>query len=174
MNGIISTILNYIWVFIKLLFFCAILSLPVIGIIYFLKGLFQKFNKKYSFILSLFISIFAFVYVSLLFLYFIPILSKFSEFAFLDAVGFILFHLARLIIVGALFSGIILIAGIFVSLLYDNYNKSKKLKSKKKNEDKINFFNLWKSLTIVLVVIFCFIFIVFPRLPVIILYLIYM
>ncbi len=174
MAGFFATILNYVWVFIKLFLFSAIISLPFIGLTYAFKGLFLRFNKKYNFVLSLFLCVFILNYIILIFLYFIPILSKFSEFTFLDAIGFILFHLARLIIISALFSAIVLIIGMFISLIYDNLTKSKKTKIKKKKEQGLSFFNLWKSFTFVLFVIITFVLLVFPKLPVIILYLIYM
>lgn len=175
MTEFLTIVLNYIWVFIKLFIFCAFLSLPFIGATYIFKSIFSKLNKKYSYVVSLFLCIFGISYIIILLLYFIPILNKFAEFTFLDAIGFILFHIARLIIVTALFSAVLLIIGMFVSLMYENSNKSKKVKLKRKKEvTTLSFFNLWKSFTIVLVVVTTFILIVFPKLPVIILYLIYM
>lgn len=172
MVGFFATIINYVWVFIKLFILCAVLSIPILGLVYFFKNFFKKLNKKYSFVLSLYIIIFILNYIVLLLLYFIPAISKLvAEYNFLDGLLFVLFHIARLILINALFSGILLIIGMFISLLYDS-NKSKTKKKKAKEE--ISFLNLWKSITIVLVVVISFILVIFPKLPVIIFYLLYM
>jgi hypothetical protein len=172
MVGFFATIINYVWVFIKLFILCAVLSIPILGLVYFFKNFFKKLNKKYSFVLSLYIIIFILNYIVLLLLYFIPAISKLvAEYNFLDGLLFVLFHIARLILINALFSGILLIIGMFISLLYDS-NKPKTKKKKAKEE--ISFLNLWKSITIVLVVVISFILVIFPKLPVIIFYLLYM
>jgi len=162
-------LLNYIWMLVKLILFSAVLALPAIGLIYLLKPIFCKLNKKSSFVVSLFLSIFFVVYFVCLLLYFIPVLGKFSQFTFFEAVGFILFQLARLILVCALFSAVLLIIGMFVSLIYD-----KLIKPKTKRQKKLSFFVLWESITIVFVVVFAFILLVFPKFPAIVLYLLYM
>lgn len=169
-------LLNYIWMLVKLIMFSAVLALPTIGLIYLLKPIFCKLNKKSSFVVSLFLSIFFVVYFVCLLLYFIPVLGKFSQFTFLEAVGFILFQLARLILVCALFSAVLLVIGMFVSLIYDKLAKHDKLTKPKtkKHKKKLSFFVLWESITIVFVVVFAFILLVFPKLPAIVLYLLYM
>ena len=171
MVNFLISILNYVWVLIKLFFICVLFSLPIIGIIYLFKGLFRKIKKKHSFSLSLFSSIFIVTYPILLIIYFIPVLSQYNELLFLEIIGLTLFQIVRLILVNLLFSAILFIFGLFVSLLYDS-NLEKIKKSKKKKE--INFFALWKNTAIVLFVMITFVLLVFPRLPAIILYLIYM
>jgi len=58
---------------------------------------------------------------------------------------------------------------MFVSLIYD-----KLIKPKTKRQKKLSFFVLWESITIVFVVVFAFILLVFPKFPAIVLYLLYM
>lgn len=168
MVKILSTILNYLFVIIKLFLFCMVLSLPIVGITYLLSSLFKKFNKKFSYIVSLFLCIIIVIFPILLLLYFLPILSNFSNFSFIDGVLFFLFQFSRLLLISLLFSCILVILGMFISLIYDS-KKQKKIKKKK-----INFLNLWKSTVIVITIIFAFVLIFFPKLPVIVLYLIYM
>lgn len=168
MVKILSTILNYLFVIIKLFLFCMVLSLPIVGITYLLSSLFKKFNKKFSYIVSLFLCIIIVIFPILLLLYFLPILSNFSNFSFIDGVLFFLFQFSRLLLISLLFSSILVILGMFISLIYDS-KKQKKIK-----KQKINFLNLWKSTVIVITIIFAFVLIFFPKLPVIVLYLIYM
>lgn len=168
MVKILSTILNYLFVIIKLFLFCMVLSLPIVGITYLLSSLFKKFNKKFSYIVSLFLCIIIVIFPILLLLYFLPILSNFSNFSFIDGVLFFLFQFSRLLLISLLFSCILVILGMFISLIYDS-KKQKKIK-----KQKINFLNLWKSTVIVITIIFAFVLIFFPKLPVIVLYLIYM
>lgn len=179
MNELLSSILNYIWVFIKLLLFSAVVSLPFIGLTYLLKKKFAwlREKKKLSFAKALFIIIFIISYILLVFIYFIPVLDKFSTFTFLEAIAFILIQLARLLLVNLLFSAMLFILGMFIALLYDSMinKKGNKPKTKaKKKEEKLSFFNLWKSFSMVFFVTFLFLLIIFPSLIAMILFLIFM
>ncbi len=174
MNQIISTILNYVWVFIKILLFSAAMSLPFIGVTYFLQKPFDwlRTKKKLSFSLSLFITIFCSSFIILIFVYFLPILDKFARFTFLEGIAFFFLQIARLLLVNLLFSGMIFIIAMFIVLLYDSFKEKKKTKTKAKQ--KSSFLKLWKAFTMVFFVVFLFVFIIFPKIFAIILYLIFM
>ena len=177
MNSILLTILNYIWVFIKILLLSAVISLPFIGATYLLKNKFSELrDKKLSYALSLYIIIYIISFIFLVFIYFIPILDKFSTFTFLEAIGFILFQIVRLLLVNLLLSAMIFIVSMFISLLYDSFNekKDKKRKTVKAKVEKLSFLNLWKSFSMVFFVVFLFILVVFPSLIAMIMYLIFM
>ncbi|HRS42916.1 MAG TPA: hypothetical protein P5530_03555 [Candidatus Diapherotrites archaeon] len=178
MSKILLSLLNYLWVFIKLLLFSALLSLPFIGLTY----LFQKkFNwlrkdKKLSFAKSLFIIIFIITYIVLILIYFIPILDKFSTFTFFEGVLFVLIQLGRLLLVNLLFTSMLFIVAMFISMLYDSFmeKKEKKKKTRKQKSEKLSFIELWKSFAMVLFVILLFLMIIFPSLIAMIIYLIFM
>lgn len=178
MNQLLLNILNYIWVFIKLLLFAAVLSLPFIGLTFLFKKKFNwlRQNKKLSFAMSLFIIIFVISYIILVLVYFVPVLDKFSTFTFFEGVLFVLIQLARLLLVNILFTGMLFIVAMFVSLLYDSFmeKKGKKKKIKKQKSEKLSFIDLWKSFSMVLFVLLLFLIIIFPSLIAMILYLIFM
>jgi len=178
MSQQLLTILNYIWVFIKLLLFCAIISLPFIGITYLLQKKFEwlRVKKKLSYALSLFIIIFVISYVILLLIFFISSLGKFSTFYFGESLLFILIQTIRLFLVNLLFTGMLFIIAMFIALLYDSFvnKKDKKIKTRTKKTRGLAFFNLWKAFTMVFFVVFLFIIIIFPKIIAIILFLIYM
>ncbi|MFA5746258.1 MAG: hypothetical protein WCX82_04585 [archaeon] len=177
MSSILLTILNYVWVFIKLLLFSAVASLPFIGITYLLKTQFLKLRtKKLSYALSLYILIYIISFIGLVFIYFIPILDKFSTFTFLNGIGFVVFQLIRLLLINLLLSAMMFIIAMFISLLYDSFieKKDKKKKVVKVKIEKLSFLNLWKSFSMVFFVMFLFILIVFPSLIAMIMYLIFM
>ena len=179
MNELLASILNYIWVFIKLLLFSALISLPFVGLTYLLRKKFEflRTQKKQNFAKSLFIIIFIVLYVILVLVYFIPVLDIFPTFTFLEAIAFILIQLARLLLVNLLFSGMLFIMGMFIALLYESMinktNKNKKTKTKKKTE-KFSFISLWKSFSMVFFVVLLFLLILFPSLIAMILFLIFM
>lgn len=178
MSKILLSLLNYLWVFIKLLLFSALLSLPFIGLTYLCQNRFRwlRKDKKLSFAKSLFIFIFVISYIVLILVYFIPILDKFSKFTFFEGVLFVLIHIGRLLLVNLLFSSMLFIVGMFISMLYDSFieKKQKKKKAKKQKSEKLSFMDLWKSFAMVLFVVFLFLMIIFPSLTAIILYLIFM
>jgi len=176
MKQILLTILNYIWVFIKLLLFSAVVSLPFVGLTYLLQKPFNwlRKEKKLSFALSLFILLFVVSYVFLIFIYFIPVLDKFSTFTFFEGILFILLQLLRLFLVNLLFTAMMFIIAMFISMLYDSFINKKENKRKTKASEKISFFNLWKAFAMVFFVVFLFILIVFPSIAAIIIYLIFM
>ena len=181
MSSIISIILNYIWVFIKLLLFSAAVSLPFVALTYLLKDKFNwlRTKKNLSFALSLFIIIFVVSYIVLLFTFFLPALGKFSTFSFLEAIAFIFLHIARLLLVNLLFTAMLFIIAMFISLLYDSFvnkkvKKRTKTKIKVKTSITLSFFSLWKSFSMVFFIMFLFLIIVFPGLIAIILYLIFL
>lgn len=168
MSEILKLILNYLKSIILIFIMIAITSLPVVGIIYLLEKKFKKLNKKHSFVKSLFFINIIIIYLILLLIYFIPAIPKFAEFQFLEALGFIFFHIIRLALVSALFSAIVVIIEMFISLLYEKFNKKTKVKKK------LSFINLWKSTTLVLFTFFCFIVLIFPKFFVLLLYLVLM
>ena len=178
MNELLLSILNYIWVFIKLLLFSALLSLPFIGLTYLFQKKFNwlRHDKKLSFAKSLFIVIFVISYIVLILVYFIPILDKFSTFTFFEGVLFVLIQIARLLVVNLLFTGMFFIIAMFISMLYDSFmeKKEKKKKTKKQKSEKLSFVDLWKSFAMVLFVVLLFLIIIFPSLIAMILYLIFM
>lgn len=178
MNELLLSILNYVWVFIKLLLFSALLSLPFIGLTYIFQ---KKFNwlrkdKKLSFAKSLFIIIFVISYIVLILVYFIPVLDKFSTFTFFEGVLFVLIQFGRLLLVNLLFTGMFFIIAMFISMLYDSFmeKKEKKKKTKKQKLEILYFVDLWKSFAMVFFVVMLFLIIIFPSLIAMILYLIFM
>ncbi|HOZ35635.1 MAG TPA: hypothetical protein PLK55_01460 [archaeon] len=178
MNELLLSTLNYIWVFIKLLLFSALLALPFIGLTYLFQKKFNwlRLDKKLSFAKSLFIIIFVISYIALIIVYFVPVLDKFSTFTFFEGVLFVLIQIVRLFLVNLLFTGMFFIIAMFISMLYDSFmeKKEKKKKTKKQKSEKLVFIDLWKSFAMVLFVVMLFLIIIFPSLIAMILYLIFM
>jgi hypothetical protein len=172
----IDTILNYVWFVFKLLALCIILSIPILVLIYIFKGWFNRSKK--SFLFKLFIITYLISLIGVCLIYFIPTLQVGlgDGYTFWNYVVFILLHLLWFIFINILITGIIIIFGLLTKGIYDYFlRKNKKEKKTKKSTEltNINIKYLWISLIITWIIVFI-VYLVFPKLIAMILYLIYL
>jgi len=164
----IDTILNYVWFVLKLLVLCIVLSIPILILTYIFKGWFERSKKSFLFKLSLITYFISFIGICLL--YFIPIINTGlgEGYIFWNYIVFILLHLLWFIIINILITAIIIIFGMIAKGIYDAFIKNTKRKAKN-----IAIKYLWISLIITWVIIFI-IYIIFPKLIAMLLFLIYL
>ncbi|MCK9292576.1 MAG: hypothetical protein WCY27_00735 [archaeon] len=163
-NNIFQIILNYVWFIIKLLFYALILAIPLTLITLPLRNWFLKINKKIeNFLFSSSIITYVISYLLLLAFYFIPIINSGSFQTTDKLLIFILIHIVRLAIINLLITAIIIIFIFIILFIYEKFNK---------NSKQFNFFNLWKSTAIGLIIFFIII-ILFPKLIAMLIYLIF-
>jgi len=173
----IDTILNYVWFVFKLLALCIILSIPILILTYIFKGWFEKSKK--SFIFKLFSITYLISLLGICLLYFIPTfqVGLGEGYTFWNYVVFILLHLLWLIVINILIAGILIVFGLLAKGIYDYFLKKKNSKEKKKQKANeiinVNIKYLWISLIITWVIIFV-VYIIFPKLIAMLLYLIYL
>jgi len=170
----IDTILNYVWFVFKLLALCIILSIPILIITYIFKGWFERSKK--SFLFKLFAITYLISFIGICLLYFIPTfqIGLGDGYTFWNYVVFILLHLLWFIFINILITGVLIIFGLLAKGIYDSlFKKNTKDKKKQKVSEGINIKYLWISLIITWVIIFV-VYIVFPKLIAILLYLIYL
>ncbi|NCP72157.1 hypothetical protein GW835_02070 [archaeon] len=165
MENIFQTILNYLLFILKLVGVSILFSIPFFIIVKIFKSKFINLRKKFSVIGSLFIIIYIISYIILLLIYFLPIISTFyQDLTFWQSVGFIFYHLIRLILINIIISGVILSFSFITLAIYDKSETNKK--------KPYHNLNLFKSLIITNIIIF-FILLVFPKLIALLVYLIY-
>lgn len=164
MQNLFQIIINYLWMFIKLIGLALLTSIPFFILIKLFEKKYSKLRKTKSVIFSLSILIFIFSYLILILIYFLPIISTIFKMEFKDILLTFFYHLIRLLIVNVLLTGIILSFSFITLGLFDYFNKNK---ISNKN------FNLIKSLTITNIIFFI-ILLIFPKLFAILIYLIYL
>ena len=170
----IDTILNYVWFVFKLLALCIILSIPILIITYIFKGWFERSKK--SFLFKLFAITYLISLIGICLLYFIPTfqIGLGDGYTFWNYVVFILLHILWFIFINILITGVLIIFGLLAKGIYDSFSKrNKNDKKKQKVSEGINIKYLWISLIITWVIIFV-VYIVFPKLIAMLLYLIYL
>ena len=170
----IDTILNYVWFVFKLLALCIILSIPILIITYIFKAWFERSKK--SFLFKLFAITYLISLIGISLLYFIPTLQigLGDGYTFWNYVVFILLHFLWFIFINILITGVLIIFGLLAKGIYDSLlKKNTKDKKKQKVSEGINIKYLWISLIITWVIIFV-VYIVFPKLIAMLLYLIYL
>jgi hypothetical protein len=162
---IFNTILNYLLFLIKLILLSAVISIPIT----FICSIFEKeynvlYKKNKNQILTFYILIYLVVMIFLIILYFLPLIIASYDFTFLE----IIVNIFKLIIINLLLSAIVLVFAIISLAIYEKLNKNNK-----KFKNKLNAFNLWKSNTLVIIIMFI-IYILFPNILPLILYIIYL
>ena len=163
-SNIFQIILNYAWFLIKLLFYALILAIPFTLITIPLRNWFLKTNKKIkNFLFSSSIIAYVVSYILLLAFYFIPIINSDTFQTTNELLIFISIHIIRLAIINLLITAIIIILIFIILFIYEKINKNAKT---------FSLFNLWKSISIGLII--CFIItILFPKLIAMLIYLIF-
>ncbi len=171
----IDIILNYVWFILKLLALCIALSIPILILTYIFKGWFERSKKSFLFKLSLVTYLISLIGICLI--YFIPVfkIGLGDGYGFWNYIVFIFLHLLWFIIINILITAIIIIFGMITKGIYDSFLKKKNLKNKKKVKaiEPISIKFLWISLIITWIIIFI-VYIVFPKLIAMLLYLIYL
>lgn len=171
MNAILSTILNYLYVFLKIILFAIISCIPAYILIKIFSKKYDSLRKKKSVFFSLTIIIYIVSLVVLLLIYFIPTIPMMTDASFIDFLKLFFYHFLRLIFINIIFTGLYLSYAFLVMSFNDNFNKKLK-KTKHKKTIKKNL-NLVKSLSLTNIIVFILI-LVFPKLIPILLYLIFL
>jgi hypothetical protein len=171
---IIKNICNYILFIFKLIIYCAIFALPLVLITNLLTKRYLVLRKKKSFVASLVFIIYPIVYILLLLIYFLPsIIYGFGEYSFIFVLQAIVFNFLKLLLVAIIVTLSIVVCAFITSAFYENFKKKHLQKNKKKKlqKNKYNFL-LWASITSTNIIIFI-IYLLFPRLLSLLVYLIY-
>ncbi len=174
MSSIALTILNHLFFVIKLFIYSCIFALPFVLITNLLTKRYQRYKKKKSFVRSVFLTTFPIVYILLLLIYFVPsLIYGFGGYSFNVIIQAVIFNIFKLFFVAVIFSLLLLIAVFITSAIYDNLKKRslQKIKKKKLPKNKYNFL-LWLSITFTIIISFI-IYLFFPVLLSLIVYLIY-
>lgn len=171
-SSIFTKTLNYLWFFIKLIFFSAIFAIPFVFIVDWLKKPFLKFREKKSFIVSLFLLTYI-VLAILLLIYFIVLLFITSiPVSGFYLIIFFIYNILKLLFINLLLSAIVVIFAMITTFAYEKINSKHKQKDKKKSSKKsLNYLDLWLSLTITFICVF-FVYLIFPKILALLLYLI--
>jgi len=167
----IETILNYVWFVLKLLVLFVIISIPIMILVYIFQGWFERSKKSFIWKLSIATYIISFIGINLL--YYIPVLKIGLDYNFGNYLAFIGLHLLWFILINLLFTGIFVIFGFICKGIYDSLNKDKSKTKKKKEITPVNLKYLWISLIITWVIVII-IYVIFPKLIAMLLFLIYL
>jgi len=167
----ISTIFNYILFILKLIALFILISIPIIILVYIFKNWFEKSKKLFIWKLSKITYLISLIGICLL--YFIPVFKVNLGYNFWGYLAFIGLHLLWLIIINLLLTGIFIIFGFICKGIYDYLTKNQNKTKKKKEAININLLNLWISLIITWAIIFI-VYMIFPKLIAMLLFLIYL
>lgn len=172
--SIIKNIWNYLFFVIKLIIYSAIFALPFVLITNLLTKRYTNLRKKKSFVVSIFIVVFPIIYILLLLTYFIPsIIYGFGGYHWALVLQAVAFNIFKLLFTCIIFTLLIVICAFITSAFYDYYKKKQLQKNKKRKlqKNKYNFL-LWISITSTNIILFI-IYLLFPRLLSLLVYLIY-
>ncbi len=172
--SIFTNIFNYLLFIIKLIIYCGVLAIPFVFITNLLTKRYNKFNKKKSFVVSVFYTCFPIMYILILLIYFIPsFIYGFGGDYWVLTLQAIIFNIIKLFITSIVFTLLLVVFVFIASAFYDYYKKKHLQKNKKKKlqKDKYNFL-LWISITSTNIILFI-IYLLFPRLLSLLVYLIY-
>jgi hypothetical protein len=160
---------NYIVFLFKLIISSLIFAIPFTLICIILEKEFKILNKKKSFFLSLFILIYIISYIILLVTYYLPfIITGFPANTFWNTLITIVFNTLRLLFVNLIISGILLFFAFISTAIYEKLNENKK----KKNKEHTQIFKLWVSISISAIIAYI-IYLIFPKILSLIVYIIY-
>jgi hypothetical protein len=168
---VFDKIINYFLLVIKLIIYSAVFSIPFVFITKLLTKTYKKHAKKRNFIVSCFLTVFPIMYILLLITYFLPSIVYGFEEHFSVIIQAILFNIFKLFIVAIIFTLMTIILIFIASAFYDYYKK--KYITKKKITKKQYNLLLLGSITSTNIILFI-IYLLFPRLLSLIVYLIYL
>jgi len=160
-QNILTIILNYILMILKVIGISFLCALPFFIIIKLLNKKYLKLKKKTNQIISVSIIFYIINAIILILIYFVPIIgTAFKTMTTINIVVFFIYHIIRLLLINILLTGIFMILSLITFAIYDKLNKK-------------NNFTLIKSLTITNIICFVLL-LIFPKIIAIIIYLIYL
>ncbi len=174
LSNIFLKLFNYLWFFIKLVFFSAIFAIPFVFVVNWLKNPFSKIREKRNYIVSLFFLTYVVLFIFLIIYFVFLIINTGLPVSGYYLILFFLYSIFRLLVVNLLLTAIVVIFEMITTLIYEKLNKrhyNKKGKLSKAIKQSLNFVDLWISLTITFICVF-FVYLLFPKIIAILLYLI--